>query len=214
MATGEREAVANVVRTWVPSLANLLPSLPPLWVIILKMSVGSSWCEKEEGLQRPSTTPSLPPAALILGLVSFLFVCFTMGALSSHSRTSFRVVLERFPNHLANHWPHLPLLYFPSETKFSSFKKIESRDFPGGAVEGTSVWSLVWEDPTCHRATKPVHPEYWSEHSLKQVRHNRRSRHSEKPSTTVRSSLCSTKAPSTERGVRQRRPRAAKELIN
>ena len=31
------------------------------------------------------------------------------------------------------------------------------------------------------------------------------------PSTTVRSSLCSTKAPSTERGVRQWQPRAAKE---
>ena len=49
---------------------------------------------------------------------------------------AFRVVLERFPNHLANHWPHLPLLYFLSETKFSSCKKIESRNFPGGAVEG------------------------------------------------------------------------------
>ena len=42
MATGEREAVANVPRTWVLSPTNLLPSLPPLWVIILKMSVGSS----------------------------------------------------------------------------------------------------------------------------------------------------------------------------
>ena len=94
------------------------------------MSVGSSWCERKEGVQRPSTAPSSPPVAPILGLVSFL-VCFTMSTLSSHPRTSFRVVLERFPNH---HWPHLPLLYFPSETKFSSFRKIESRDFPGGAV--------------------------------------------------------------------------------
>ena len=94
------------------------------------MSVGSSWCERKEGVQRPSTAPPSPPVAPILGLVSFL-VCFTMSTLSSHPRTSFRVVLERFPNH---HWPHLSLLYFPSETKFSSFRKIESRDFPGGAV--------------------------------------------------------------------------------
>ena len=41
-----------------------------------------------------------------------------------------------------------------------------TRDFPGGAVvrnlpplpmQGTRVQVLVWEDPTCHRATKPVH---------------------------------------------------------
>ena len=126
------------------------------------MSVSSSWCEREEGVQRPSTAPSSPPVAPILGLVSFL-VCLTMSTLSSHPRTSFRVVLERFPNH---HWPHLSLLYFPSETKFSSFRKIEPRDFRGGAVvknpppiQGTQVWSLIWEDPTRHRATKPMHPD-------------------------------------------------------
>ena len=26
----------------------------------------------------------------------------------------------------------------------------------------TRVWSLVWEDPTCHEATKRVHPSYWA----------------------------------------------------
>ena len=25
---------------------------------------------------------------------------------------------------------------------------------------GTWIQSLVWEDPTCHRATKPVHHNY------------------------------------------------------
>ena len=29
-------------------------------------------------------------------------------------------------------------------------------------MQGTRVWSLVWEDPTCHRATKPVHHNYWA----------------------------------------------------
>ena len=40
-------------------------------------------------------------------------------------------------------------------------------DFPGGAVvknsppsAGTRVRSLVWEDPACRRATKPVHHSY------------------------------------------------------
>ena len=29
-------------------------------------------------------------------------------------------------------------------------------------MQGTWVWSLVWEDPTCRRATKPMHHNYWA----------------------------------------------------
>ena len=29
-------------------------------------------------------------------------------------------------------------------------------------MQGTGVWSLVWEDLTCHRATKPEHHNYWT----------------------------------------------------
>ena len=29
-------------------------------------------------------------------------------------------------------------------------------------MQGTRVWALVWEVPACHRATKPVHHNYWS----------------------------------------------------
>ena len=29
-------------------------------------------------------------------------------------------------------------------------------------MQGTRVWALVWEDPTCHRATKPVYHDYWA----------------------------------------------------
>ena len=29
-------------------------------------------------------------------------------------------------------------------------------------MQGTRVRSLVWEDPTCHRATKPVSHKYWA----------------------------------------------------
>ena len=28
-------------------------------------------------------------------------------------------------------------------------------------MQGTRVWALVWEDPTCHGATKPVCLNYW-----------------------------------------------------
>ena len=29
-------------------------------------------------------------------------------------------------------------------------------------VQETRVWALVWEDPTCRRATKPMHHNYWA----------------------------------------------------
>ena len=66
--------------------------------------------------------------------------------------------------------------------------------------QGTRVWALVREDATCHRATKPVHHNYWAcalepvSHnywahvpqllkpvSLESVLHNKRSRCNEKP---------------------------------
>ena len=43
------------------------------------------------------------------------------------------------------------------------------RDFPGGTVvknspanAGDTVLSLVWEDPTCHKASKPASHNYWA----------------------------------------------------
>ena len=29
-------------------------------------------------------------------------------------------------------------------------------------MQGTRAWALVWEDPTCRGATKPVHHNYWA----------------------------------------------------
>ena len=29
-------------------------------------------------------------------------------------------------------------------------------------MQETQIWSLVWEDPTCGGATKPVHHNYWT----------------------------------------------------
>ena len=29
-------------------------------------------------------------------------------------------------------------------------------------TQGTQAWSLVWQDPTCHRASKPLSCNYWS----------------------------------------------------
>ena len=49
------------------------------------------------------------------------------------------------------------------------------------SMQGSRVWSLVWEDSTCHRATKPVHYNYRSLHDLKLVLHNKRSLCDAKP---------------------------------
>ena len=60
-------------------------------------------------------------------------------------------------------------------------------------MQGTWVRALVPEDPTCHRATKPVShnyqacalepmsPNYWSLRALEPVLCNKRSHHNEKP---------------------------------
>ena len=39
------------------------------------------------------------------------------------------------------------------------------------SMQGTWVQSLVWEDPTCHRATKPMDHNYWA-WALEPVSHN------------------------------------------
>ena len=58
--------------------------------------------------------------------------------------------------------------------------KKESVGLPGGPVvknlpasAGTTDSILVWEDSTCHGATKPVRPSYWV-HALEPVLHNKR----------------------------------------
>ena len=47
------------------------------------------------------------------------------------------------------------------------WSQILGLDFPGGTVvkylpanAGDTVRALVWEDPTCHGATKPVYHNY------------------------------------------------------
>ena len=66
-------------------------------------------------------------------------------------------------------------------------------------MQGTRAWALVREDPTCRRATKPIHHNYWAcalepvSHNcwarvpqllkpvhLEPVLHNKRSHHNEK----------------------------------
>ena len=99
-------------------------------------------------------------------------------------------------------------------------------------MQGTRVQALVWEDPTCHGATKPMHHNYWAcalepvSHNywahvpqllnpahLEPVLRNKRSHRNEKPVHTTKSSPCS---PQLEKAhVQQQGPNAAKnKLIN
>ena len=43
-------------------------------------------------------------------------------------------------------------------------------------MQGTQVQALVWEDPTCHRATKPMRHNYWA-CALEPMSHNYSARH-------------------------------------
>ena len=87
-------------------------------------------------------------------------------------------------------------------------------------MQETQVWSLLWEDYTCHRATKPVPHNYWSPssraHELQplsphttitepRVPHSKRSHQNEKPMNHSRS-LQLEKA-----SVQQQRPSATKK---
>ena len=48
-------------------------------------------------------------------------------------------------------------------------------------MKETQVWFLVWEDPTCHGATKPVRHDYWGPCALPPAGHSKRSLRNEKP---------------------------------
>ena len=87
-------------------------------------------------------------------------------------------------------------------------------------MQGTRVRALVQEDPTCCKATKPVHHNYWA-CSLEPASHNYWSPHTESPcsamreATAVKSPCTSTKSspcsPQLEKArAQQRRPNAAK----
>ena len=53
-------------------------------------------------------------------------------------------------------------------------------------MQGTPVLSLVWEDTTCHRATKPVHHTYWGPYALEAMLYNKRSHLIRRPCTATR----------------------------
>ena len=49
------------------------------------------------------------------------------------------------------------------------------------AVQGTWVQSLVWEDSTCQKATKPMQPQLLKPMCLEPVHHNKKSHRNDNP---------------------------------
>lgn len=107
---------------WVTSPANLLPSLPSQRVIYYTV------CEHQltrKGGRYSKNQPYPVPSNSRCGF------CFPLPAMTSFSSldmdpsTFFRVGLHISPK--PPHWPYLPLLYFPSETRLSYLKNVKSK---------------------------------------------------------------------------------------
>ena len=79
-------------------------------------------------------------------------------------------------------------------------------------MQGTRVWALVWEDPTCRKATKPLRHDYWA-CALEPASHNYWSPRAESPCSTAREATA-MRSPCTAKKSspcsQQRRPNAAK----
>ena len=83
-------------------------------------------------------------------------------------------------------------------------------------MQGTQVWSLVQEDPTCRRATKPVCHNYWARMLqllkpvlLEPVLRNQEATAMRSPRTATKSS---PRSPQLEEAhAQQRRPNTAKK---
>ena len=54
------------------------------------------------------------------------------------------------------------LLHFPIKSRKTGTSLVAQWLRIRLPMQGTRVWALVREDPTCHGATKPVHHNYWA----------------------------------------------------
>ena len=75
-------------------------------------------------------------------------------------------------------------------------------------MQGTRVRALIWEDPTCHGATKPVRHNYWNLCAQSPCSVTREATAMRSPRTTTKNSPCSPQLQKAR--AQQRRPNAAK----
>ena len=79
-------------------------------------------------------------------------------------------------------------------------------------MQGTRVWALVWEDPTCRGANRPVSHNYWACASGACAPPTREATIVRGPHTVMKSG---PRLPQLEKALAQkRRPNTAKKLIN
>ena len=140
-------------------------------------------------------------------------------------------LLTLFPTPPAPFRPALPHSRPGPALPASQGKNITGElQFPGGPVvksplpmQGTWIWSLVWEDPTPYRAAKPVSHNYWA-HTLEPGSLNywaactlepcpaaREATVTRGQRAATREQLCSPRPE--KAGARQQRPSAAKNRL-
>ena len=82
-----------------------------------------------------------------------------------HSRTMWNTKFKHFLVSVRSSWVNSPMVQWLGIRL---------------PMHGTWVRSLVWEDSTCHGATKPTHHNYWA-CALKPMNHNYWSSHTTEP---------------------------------
>ena len=89
-------------------------------------------------------------------------------------------------------------------------------------MQGTRVRGLVWEDPTCRGATKPMHHNYWARvpqllkpGCLEPMLHNKEKPPQWEAHTPQRRVAPASRSLQLEKaGAQQQRPNAAKNKLN
>ena len=122
-----------------------------------------------------------PPLYLVLFFLSLFSCCFLWGSRDSYLGPEWR---NCYYVEIATQNPRPVLL-----VSLALQSNPRGQEMEGGTflvvqwlriclpVQGTWVWFLVWEDPTCCRATEPMRHHYRSLTTLEPELHNKRSHH-------------------------------------
>ena len=160
-------------------LALLLQRIPPTCVQAKLLQSCPALCDPMDCSLRGSSVHGILQARTLEGVaISF----------------SKRISITTLEYLLYNLYCHINMGISPNIER--SFKR-RWRRLPwwsSGALQGTWVRSLVWEDPTCCKTTKPLCHNYWSTNAqepvscrtwslraLEPTLHNEKSCHNEKP---------------------------------
>ena len=131
----------------------------------------------------------------------YIYIFFYVISKCKHS--VFTAFLQYFEHSTVCSFTHSPIHLFKQHllSTYYSFPAIKSHVRASLVaqwlrirlpMQGTRVQALVWEDPTCRGATKPMHHNYWA-CALKPACHNYWSPHTQSPCSATKRSHRSEK---------------------